>query len=142
MSDSCVLDTQAWVRNITAPAGLPPRARRLLKRCTTHLVPAFSLYEVALLVARGRLVVADPGVDPTQWMMESLAAPCELTAITPAIATSAVDLLREGFHRDPADSLIYATARTLELPLITNDRKIHAFEERLPRKSLRLAVWD
>ena len=45
-------------------------------------------------------------------------------------------------HSHERAQLIYATARVLGTPLITKDRMIHRFEERLPRKSMRLAVWD
>jgi len=41
--------------------------------------------------------------------------------------------LPAGFHRDPADRLIVATARCLKLPLATKDRKI--------RSSRMVSLW-
>lgn len=57
--------------------------------------------------------------------IELAAAPATVTLVdmTPAIAR---ELLRfpRSFHRDPADRLIVATARALDLPVLTRDRTI------------------
>ncbi len=77
-----------------------------------------------------------------QWMVTALAEPRQVVAITPEIAARAASLRSEGFHGDPADGLIYATAEVMNLPLITRDRRIHEFEDRLPRGATRRAVWE
>ena len=61
--------------------------------------------------------------------------------LSPQIATEAVGLRREGFHGDPADRLIYATARVLDAVLISDDDTIRAFENSRPRRAPRHLVW-
>ena len=142
MNDQYVLDTHAWVNYVTAPGALPRRARRLTDTATVLHVPAICLREVAVHGARDRLRTRDPKMTWDEWMMTALADPCAVAPLTPRIAIESAGLEREGFHGDPADQMIYATARVLGIPVITRDRRIHEFEARLPRKAMRLAVWD
>jgi PIN domain nuclease of toxin-antitoxin system len=44
-------------------------------------------------------------------------------SVTPTMAFAAYDL-PEPFHRDPADRLIVATARLLQVPVVTSDQRI------------------
>lgn len=124
MTDVPVLDTHAWVwwmlgdarlgaRTIEALDGLPAGDR--------PLVPDICLWEVAMLVDRGRLRL-DLDLDP--WL-QAAAHPrtVRLVAVTPAIAAG-VAALPERFHRDPADRLIVATCRALDAPLLSHDRLI------------------
>lgn len=119
-----VLDTHAWIwwvdhdRRLGRPIidaldGLPPDSRPYLSD--------ISLWEVATLVERGRLAFTIPLND---WL-EAAAHPrtVRVLPITPAIATGTA-ALPSGFHRDPADRLIVATCRVMELPLLTRDRLI------------------
>ena len=141
MNDGCVLDTHAWILLQRGLDAMPPRVRRRLRRGDAAYVPAISLREVALLVEQRRLTIA-PGRDGIDaWMRAALRAPCEIAPLTPEIAVESVKLAHEGFHRDPSDQMIYATARVLGVPLITRDEAIHAFERGLPRTAKRLAVW-
>ena len=142
MSDACVLDTHAWIAFMGDAPGIPRRAARRLQRADTAYVPAICLRETALLAERGTLGIA-PGRDGIDaWMRAALRDPCVLAPLTPEIAAVSARLVREGFHRDPGDQMIYATARAMDLPLITGDQAIHAFEATLPRVTKRLAVWD
>tara|TARA_B110000037_G_C16944312_1_gene434108 strand:- start:125 stop:370 length:246 start_codon:yes stop_codon:yes gene_type:complete len=59
-------------------------------------------------------------------------ATVRIQPITPAIIAE-MNRLPDSFHRDPADRLIVATARALNLPLATKDRKI--------RKSRLAKLW-
>lgn len=43
------------------------------------------------------------------------------------IALAAIALGARGFHRDPADRFIYATALLRRAPLVTKDAAIHTF---------------
>ena len=133
-----LLDTHAWVwwvdqdRRLGASAiaaldGLPRDQRPFLAD--------ISLWEVAMLVERGRLELDLPLAD---WL-EAAAHPrtVQLVGVSPAIAAE-VAALPGGFHRDPADRLIVATSRVLRLPVVTHDRRI--LKSRLvtrwrPRKS-------
>lgn len=142
MSDACVLDTYPWLHLMEETGTIPRRAMRLISGGATLHVPAMCLWEVAMLMGRGRIVVRDPDITCERWLRGALAAPCELSPLTPRIAACSADLEREGFHGDPADRMIYATARVLGVPLITGDQAIHRFEAGLPRRTTRLAVWD
>jgi PIN domain nuclease of toxin-antitoxin system len=53
-----------------------------------------------------------------------------------------MELGEEGFHADHADRLIYATARVLDLPLLTGDERIRQFERSRPKTRTRHVIWD
>lgn len=87
-------------------------------------MPAISLWEVALLVAKGRLEFKQELRD---WFEQALQQPrVAVMPLSAAIALRAASLGPE-FHRDPADRLIVATALELGAPLVTTDRQIRAF---------------
>lgn len=119
-----LLDTHAWVWWICGDARLTARERDALDNLPAHERPVLaeiSLWEVAMLVERGRLEL---DMDLENWLALAAApATVELVRITPAIAAE-VARLPERFHRDPADRLIVATARMRKLHVLTRDRKI------------------
>jgi PIN domain nuclease of toxin-antitoxin system len=47
--------------------------------------------------------------------------------LTPQMAVSAALLGSQGFHGDPADRFLYATARELGVPFVTKDASIRDF---------------
>jgi PIN domain nuclease of toxin-antitoxin system len=72
-------------------------------------------------VERGRISIKK-GVE--RWVAEALATPgIRLAPLEPEIAIAAARLPRSMLN-DPADQIIVATARHVELPLITADHKI------------------
>jgi PIN domain nuclease of toxin-antitoxin system len=76
---------------------------------------------MAMLVELGR-VRLESGLEG--WLSTAASpATVALQGITPAIVAE-MNRLPSSFHRDPADRLIVATARALDLPLVTRDRKI------------------
>ena len=99
------------------------------------------MWERALLHQAGRWTLTDPDDTLDRWMATATADPQGVAPLTADIAIAAAGLDDEGFHRDPADRLIYATARMLDAPLITRDAGIHRFEADLPKRARRLAVW-
>jgi PIN domain nuclease of toxin-antitoxin system len=59
-----------------------------------------------------------------EWFDQALARPgIRLLELTPRIVVESVQL-PGGFHRDPADQIIVATARVYDCPLVTTDAKI------------------
>jgi PIN domain nuclease of toxin-antitoxin system len=86
-----------------------------------------SLWELALLHERGRLVLpAD--VTPGFYLKQLLAAlRLQVLPITPEIALLSRSTLFQ--YGDPADRLIGATALELGAPLITADAKLRALPE-------------
>jgi len=117
---AAVLDTHAWVW-ISAGA---PEAKRAATFRGRSVVSAISVWEVTMLVQKGRLEL-DPNVDT--WIDANLKRPVELEPLSPAICIASSRLPE--FHGDPADRLIVATALTLGLPLITADKKIYEWNK-------------
>ena len=96
-----------------------PEAHKAATFRGRSIVSVISVWEVAMLVQKGRLDLA-PDVDT--WISANLKRPVELEPFSPAICIASSRLLE--FHGDPADRLIVATAMTLGLPLMTMDKKI------------------
>jgi len=121
-----LLDTHIWVWWINSSAKLTPKQLAVIQQ---HLaiglaVSVISCWEVAKLATLGRLNLFLP-VD--QWLRLGLSRPgVRLVDLTPAIALEA-NRLPGKFHRDPADQILVATARELNLPLLTADAKILAY---------------
>jgi PIN domain nuclease of toxin-antitoxin system len=100
------------------------RARRALDKAATGkrlFVSSISLWEVALLVAKGRLRLSMP---VATWMGASEALPfLRFVPVDNAIALLAVTLPGP-LHDDPADRIIAATALSLGAELVTRDRRL------------------
>ena len=81
-----------------------------------------------MLELRGRIAL-DRELE--RWVREALAQPGVVALpLTPKIALGAALLEREEFAGDPADRLIYATARDRGAPLVTRDARIREFDPR------------
>jgi PIN domain nuclease of toxin-antitoxin system len=84
-------------------------------------VLAITPWEIAMLVARGRLRL---GQDVAEWLEAALNLPgIRLEPLSPAIAVASTRLPWE-VHPDPADRIVLATARHLDATLITADQKM------------------
>lgn len=82
---------------------------------------AISLWEIAMLEKRGRIILHQPCL---QWIEQALEAPgLTVEPLSPLVAVESSQLPGD-FHGDPADRLIVATARSLQAKLITRDAKI------------------
>ena len=118
-----VLDTHIWIWWVHADPSLPASVRTLLDASeqTGLAVSAISCWEVAKLVEHGRLILPCPVLD---WLRQALSYPgIRLVDLSPRICVESTRLPGE-FHRDPADQIIVATARILDVPLVTVDGKI------------------
>lgn len=118
---AAVLDTHVWV---WMSAG-DPRLARLAGFTGRAVVSAISVWEVAMLAAKGRLSLK-PGT--RKWIETNLRSPVELEPIHPSISIESC--LLADFHGDPADRLIAATSLVLGLPLITADARIIEWNQR------------
>lgn len=83
--------------------------------------------EVAQLHLRGRV---DLGMSPEQWTRERERDGLRVVPVTSEIAVRASMLETTGFHGDPMDRLITATAMVGDHTLVTADRKIVEWAER------------
>lgn len=88
------------------------------------LIPAISIWEVAMLVGKGRLALSMP---IGEWCRQALALPgFSLAHLTPDVAIESCQL-PGGLHHDPADRMIAATARVLGATVVTRDEKLLAY---------------
>jgi len=79
---------------------------------------------VAKLVEYSRLTLPCP---VPEWFEQALSYPgIQLLDLTPQIAYESTRL-PEGFHRDPADQIVVATARIQGISLLTLDAKILSY---------------
>lgn len=131
-----VLDTHALVWWVADTARLGAKARRLIdgavKEGERLAVSSISVWEIGMLVARGRLELT---MDVQTWIASVQALP-QLTfiAVDNAIALRAVHLA-DFSERDPADRMIVATALGLNATLVTADKRLRGY------RPLRTA-WD
>jgi PIN domain nuclease of toxin-antitoxin system len=116
-----ILDTHAWVqRALDEP--LPRLVDETLKTHRESLaISDISFWEVAKLVELGHLEIAVP---LSEFLRHAVSPELTVLPITPAIAERLIGLESTGFHKDPADQLIVATALVHGLRLISNDTRI------------------
>ena len=117
-----VLDTHAWIWLAASPAKLSRKARAACAAAGALLVPAISTWKIAMLVAKGRLVLDR---DVEVGIKQALALPkVRLEPLTPAISVRATRLT--GVPGDPADRIIAATALEHGATLVTRDEALRA----------------
>ena len=121
MSENYLLDTCAWLDAFSAPELLRPAIRKLIRSQTLVHLASISLLEVARKEARGDLIF---GMPLSEWF--DLALPANCVKVIDLSAAISIDSTRlpEWEHKDPADRIVVATARTLGLTVLTSDRKI------------------
>ena len=117
-----VLDTHAWIWWVSEPGKLSTKARAAIEYASSIGVCPISCWELSTKVVRGQLEL-DRQV--SVWVKQALARPRVVVAeLTPEIAVLAGELERKGFHGDPADRLIAATAIHHGAELVTKDRRM------------------
>lgn|SRR5512146_492844 len=116
-----LLDTHIWLWSILAPEHLSARVRRALRDPGNDLwLSPISTWELTVLAAKGRLVLQE---DVAQWTAKALAAaPLREAALTHEIVLETTKLRLP--HRDPADYFLGATARVMDLILVTADHRL------------------
>jgi PIN domain nuclease of toxin-antitoxin system len=120
-----ILDTHVWLWAVEGNvARLNAPVRAAIERAAAAgqlLASAISVWELAMLVRKGRLTLATP---LEQWIRASQQAPgLQLVAVGPEIALDSVTLPDFDAHKDPADRIIIATARRYGV-LVTSDDAI------------------
>ena len=118
-----LIDTHIWIWWVQDEPQLTSSQRtHLLQNQSGGLgVSVFSCLEVARLDSRKQitlpLVIDD-------WIRAGLNYPgIKLVDFTPEIAIESIRI-PSPFHKDPADRILIATARALNIPLLTADAKI------------------
>lgn len=119
------IDTHVWLWKLAAPDRLSPLARTAIETADRLMLSVASCLEVVTLVRRGRLALDR---DVETWIRQGASArEIEIAPVSIDVAIRA-GALPDPFSGDPADRLIYATAVTHALPLVTRDRRIRAFD--------------
>jgi PIN domain nuclease of toxin-antitoxin system len=122
-----LLDTHIWIWSHVEPERLGARVRRVLQDKSNELwLSPISIWELGLLIDGGRLEL-EGATSVSEWVERALArVPLNDAALNRevAIETRAVRLE----HADPADRFLAATARVLELTLVTADDRLLAGE--------------
>lgn len=120
-----LLDTQAWVWWSIDSSRLPAKTKRHLEAKTVDLiVSSISIVELGTLVAKGRIKLTIPFDD---WVKRAtIAAGIRVIAVDEEIAKEAAQL-PGGFHFEPADRIITATARVKECTIVTADESIQGY---------------
>ena len=114
-----LLDTHVWIWSLTAPDRLPPKVRRVLEKDGQEIwLSPVSSWELALLVEKGRISL-DGHLEA--WLPRATARFQE-APVSHDIATAFADVRLP--HGDPADRLLVATARVLNLTLVTADERL------------------
>jgi len=122
-----VLDTHAWLWWISNPELLGERAAEAIAAARGRrelFISSISVWEVAMLVQKGRLQLA---LDVRDWLARCEALPfLRFVPVDNAIAVQATRLPGE-LHGDPADRIIVATALSLGAALVTKDEKLQHY---------------
>ncbi|MEH2191865.1 MAG: type II toxin-antitoxin system VapC family toxin [Nostoc sp.] len=117
-----VLDTHIWVWWVQNDSRLTKKQQQWLQDYESDGlgISILSCWEVAKLVEKKRLILP---VDIDKWLEATLAYPgVQLLNLSLPIIVDSTQL--NGFHSDPFDQMIVATARFYNCLLLTADAKI------------------
>ena len=120
-----LFDTHVWLWAVEAPDKLGRRTKALLlKSGNDRLVSAISALEIARLCLDESMILS---VSPKRWIEDSTRdLLLQHVDIGFAVAVEAYSL-PDPFHRDPADRVLVATARSYQATLLTADERILAY---------------
>ena len=121
-----LLDTHVLLWVVSSPGKLSRAATRENRKAQQEggcAIASISLWELALLFAKGRLRASGTVEASIREIVDRAAV--SVLEITPDIAGLAM-AFPEPYPKDPGDRLIGATARALGITLITQDERILA----------------
>ena len=124
------IDTHILIRLLAGDDRLGRRMVDLLSEALARsdlVASAIVFTEVARLHLKGRV---DLGMSPERWLRERVRDGLRVIPVTPEIAVRASMLETTGFHGDPMDRLITATAMAGDHTLVTADRRIVEWADR------------
>ena len=124
-----LLDTHTWVWFVSNPEFLSERALEAIQQAVREkavLISSISVWEVALLVKRQRLLLT---METKDWIAatETLSF-VSFIPVDNKIALDSVQL-PPPLHNDPADRIIIASAIATNAVIITKDEKIRNYHK-------------
>lgn len=125
-----VLDTHVLLWARADPERLTPTAHRVVAGATGWAISDMTLWEIAMLHRKRRIELSTPLVE----YLRGVASDAQVLPISPEVAAAVGGLPDDFPARDPADRIIYATARTHELPLVSSARELRSHDPAV--------VWD
>ena len=116
-----LLDTHIWIWSLLEPSRLDARVRQALEDRRNELwLSPVSTWELVVLVQKKRVVL---GEHLESWLEKArAAAPLREALLSHDIAAASGDV--DLPHPDPADRFLVATARMLDLTLVTADERL------------------
>ena len=137
-----LIDTHCWLWAVSAPERLRPTAREAIEsRENTVLFSAVSALEIAIKVSLGKLQLPKPPAEFVRSRVDALS----MTSL-PVYQTHALHVAElPPHHRDPFDRLLVAQSQVENVPLMTADAALAAYDLELiwagrgrpPRRSRR-----
>jgi len=118
-AERLLLDTHTLIWWQAESDRLSRQAASAIAQADQVWISAISLWELATLIRLGRVALDRP---IGRWSADLLAGPVNCIDIDPTIAAEAGALV--DFNGDPADRIVYTTARLHEMALVTKDRQI------------------
>lgn len=123
-AEPLLLDTHVWVWLVRGEGRLPKDVLKLIYVAAgtrSMFLSVISIWELSLLDAKRRISLNAPCL---VWVRTALERSGALAfPLTPEIAVES-NQLSGGFHNDPVDRILVATARIEGLTLLTRDRAI------------------
>ena len=117
-----ILDTHIWIWWVNESPRLTEKQKKIINENQSSGlgISIISCWEVAKLVEKKRLVLSIP---VEEWLEQASTYPgAKVLELSIPILVESTQL--KGFHNDPADQIIVATARVNNSKLLTADRKI------------------
>ena len=107
---------------------MSPTAAAAIRSAEHILVSPISWWEVGMLIRDRRIELDRP---LGHWIIRVMEdSRSVLATLSPVAAAWAGQIPAGSFPGDPADRLIYATARDLRIPLVTKDDRLHGHANR------------
>jgi PIN domain nuclease of toxin-antitoxin system len=117
-----LIDTHVWIWWLTRLPRLRPKIISALDNAAERpILSVASLWELSILVESGAVELRP---SPSDWLEKAIhPETVRLAQITRAVAEELFRFPKK-FPRNPADRIIVATARALDVPVLTYDRGI------------------
>lgn len=126
MNKRILVDTHIWLWHLNGEESLSSKIKKMIDTSAFEnalYLSAISLWEIAMLASKKKINFT---TSPLAWMNKALSlSNISLVPLSPEIAVESCAL--PGFHGDPADRLIVASAKVETLCLISRDQKIASY---------------